>query len=341
MAGDAGYSASLGIVTAPYTHRRLRGWPRGSSSATLSSSMKEFRVKLDGDRAKLGAVAAADVARLLLLVEKAAAQAAAVVLREPKTTTGRYKGPIEQAVRFRLLGIEEGSVVPVLELPETAALDEPTLDLRDRTLGEAAMESLLVAAVEPHDPVVAKALLDVADGMLIGDRYDAITFIALAEDGATRKVRVDGNGRRRLRRYVESIPTPDPRPDDLVGVLVEADFEKRTARLRTPEEPAIEVAFSDEQADAIQSALRQPSTVRGEVTYDARTHMAKTVRLREIVRGIEQLVLDPGEFWQELSFAELAERQDAGRPAQPHDLYDAEASDAERDAVMAAMAELE
>jgi hypothetical protein len=105
--------------------------------------MREFRVKLDGEQARLGVVPAADVARLLLLLERAAAQAAAAVLRQPKTTTGRYKGVIEEAVHFRLVGIEEGSIVPVLELPQPARFDpNATLDLEDVRLGEAALEAV-------------------------------------------------------------------------------------------------------------------------------------------------------------------------------------------------------
>jgi hypothetical protein len=304
--------------------------------------MKEIRVKLEGEQAVLGKVPAADVARLLYLVEKAAAQAAAVVLHQPKTTTGRYKGAIEQAVHFRLAGIEKGSVVPVLQLPDVgpAGVDQ-TLDFEVPALGESAMEALFAAAKKPDDPVVAKALLDVADGMFIGERYDSITFIPKANGRRRGKVKLDSKARKRLRKYVDSMPTVEPRADDLVGVLVEADFEKGTARLRTPTEAGIDVAFTEDQADAIQAALRQSSTVRGEVAYDPKTNTAKSVQLREIVRGIEQLELDPGEFWRELSFAELAERQGGGRPVDPADLVDDEATEEERDAFMAAIAELD
>jgi len=65
------------------------------------------------------------------------------------------------------------------------------------------------------------------------------------------------------------------------------------------------------------------------------------VRLTEIVRGIEQLVLDPGEFWGKVSFDDLAEHQASGRPVDPNELYDDTATDDERDAVMTALAELE
>lgn len=305
--------------------------------------MREFRVKLHGENAHLGRVPAADVARLLLLLEKAAAQAAAVILHQPKTTTGRYRGVIEQAVHFRLVAIEEGSVVPVLELPDPVPpeLGAATLDFDVVPLGESAVMALLDAASEPSDPLIAKALLDVVDGMYVGERYDAISIDALSNGQRRRQVKIDAKARGRLRKYVDAAPAPTPRQDDLVGTLFEADFEKRTAHLRTPTKASVDVSFSDEQADDIQAALRQPSTVRGDVLYDAKTHTAKSVRLTEIVRGIEQLALDPADFWREVSFEDLAERQAAGRPAEPDDLYDRGATDEQRDAVMAALAELE
>jgi hypothetical protein len=147
--------------------------------------------------------------------------------------------------------------------------------------------------------------------------------------------------RQRLCSYVDSVPPAPTRPDALVGVLVEADFEKRTARLRTTAEPAVQVSFDDDLADDIQIALRQPASFRGEVVYDRETSLAKSVRLRRVERG-EQLILgvDAEEFWQARSFDQLAQLQGAGQSVDLKALYDAGATDKERDAFMAALSEL-
>lgn len=51
----------------------------------------------------------------------------------------------------------------------------PELDLDIVTLGESAVDALLEAVGnEPTDPVLVKAVLDLADGMHIGERYDAM-----------------------------------------------------------------------------------------------------------------------------------------------------------------------
>lgn len=303
--------------------------------------MKEIRIKLEGENARLGEVPAADVARLLELLERAAARAAAVVLGQPKVTTGRYRGPIERSVHFRLIGIEAGSVVPVLALPAAPLDSAPSLDLEDPNLGASAIEALLDAGEEPSQPEVARALLDLADGLHIGDRYDSITLSADTQQGATRTVKVDEVVRTRLRKYVEALPEPPARDGDLIGILVEADFERQTARLRTPTEAGITVTFSDDQADAIQAALRQRATFRGEVSYDPRTQVATNVRLTELVRSAEQLTLDAEDFWRTHSFAELALRQGAGQPVDPEALHSTEATDEERDAFVAAIADLQ
>ena len=150
----------------------------------------------------------------------------------PVRTGYRRLGPSQ------LSGVEAGSVVPVLEIPDVALPEDETLGLNVASLGESALTELLGAAdpeTQPH-PIVAKALLELSDNLHVGERYEAVTFDECKNEGRHRVVRVDGGVRRRLRRYVDSAPPIPTRPDALVGVLVEADFEKRSARLRTATE---------------------------------------------------------------------------------------------------------
>ena len=302
--------------------------------------MSELRVKLSGEGATLGEVAAGDVARLILGVERAIAQAAAVVLGRPKTTTGRYEDPISRASRLKLRAVEEGSVVPVLEVPDAVAV-EGQFDVDVESLSESALYALFDAA-DPQQqahPIVAKALLDIADQLHVGERYEAVTFESTVR-ARRREVRVDGTVRARLRHYVDSALVLTTRPDSVSGVLVEADFEKRTARLRTVTQSAVLVAFDEDLDDAIHTALREPATLRGQVVYDPKTNIARSVVLRAVERG-EQLVLglEPGEYWRTRTIEDLAREQGAGQPIEPETLYDADASEGERDAFMAAIAE--
>jgi len=91
--------------------------PTARASELGCSTSTVLRVRLTGDDAQLGRVAAGDVARMLLGVARAAGH---VIGRQVKPT-GRRGRAIEDTTRFRLLSIERGSIVGVLELPEEAA----------------------------------------------------------------------------------------------------------------------------------------------------------------------------------------------------------------------------
>jgi hypothetical protein len=64
---------------------------------------------------------------MLLGVERAVARAAGHVIGRQVKPTGRRGRAIEETTRFRLRSIERGSIVGVLELPEEAANDAPSL----------------------------------------------------------------------------------------------------------------------------------------------------------------------------------------------------------------------
>jgi hypothetical protein len=114
--------------------------------------MTELRVELSGEEAKFGTVPAADVAVLIMGVERALSRAASVKLGRPKMTTGRYEQVIAQSVRLRLRALEEGSIVPVFEIPEALPLDDGALEVEVASLGDAALGELLAAADPQSSP---------------------------------------------------------------------------------------------------------------------------------------------------------------------------------------------
>lgn len=303
--------------------------------------MAGIRVHLTGDDAELGVVPAADVARLILALERAASLAASVVLGQPKTTSGRFGDAIENAVRFWLLAVEAGSVTLALELPEPEPADRLPVDVP--TLGQSALAMLLDVAGglgRPH-PVVQRAVLDIADRLRLGDRYDAVTFDVPSNGSSRRRIRLDGGGRSRLRAEVAKASTRVAEPHSVTGILVEADFERRTARLRTAIQPGVQVAFEEELANAVQAALRQPATLEGEVVFDPATHEVRSVTLRRMQQHEQLALLTPaGDYWSDRSLDDLAREQDARRPVDLDALHAADATDGEREAFMRALAEL-
>ena len=134
---------------------------------------------------------------------------------------------------------------------------------------------------------------------------------------------------------------PTAKEDALVGVLVEADFESFTARLRGPGGSRTQVQFPPELADEIKQALREPARLRGEVRYDPKTSEARAVELREIVRGDQlALGLEPGDFWTTRTVVEIAAEQGIAPIGDVETLRDNEATDDEVDRILAALEQM-
>ena len=82
---------------------------------------------------------------MLLGVERAVARAAGHVIGRQVKPTGRRGRAIEETTRFRLLSVERGSIVGVLELPEEAA-NADTLNVDVPSLRPLALGSALATA---------------------------------------------------------------------------------------------------------------------------------------------------------------------------------------------------
>lgn len=290
------------------------------------------RVGLVGRQADLGLVAASDVAKLLLGIERAVRLAASGILgRSP--TPGRWTRAIEQVASFRLVAIESGSVVGVLELPELDVSDA-TLALDATHLGEDALNIVLgTAAGDLDDQLAASGLAQLADEIGVGVRCDAVK---LDIRDMHRTVVIDQGVRERLREIAER-PAP-PRADTVIGTLVEADFERGTARLRAVDRRLVRVSFDDALADEIQEALRRPAELVGEVTYDPETGVARSVALRQISPA-EQLVLglETDDFYLEPSFEDLRLQQGVTAARDVDALSDDDLTDDEAEEFLAAL----
>ena len=66
------------------------------------------------------------------------------------------------------------------------------------------------------------------------------------------------------------------------GEMLDASFDRRTARLHTVTGEAVIVDFPAELADEIQDALREPAAFEGVITFDPATTTVKRVELRRI-----------------------------------------------------------
>ena len=291
--------------------------------------MPKYEVRLVGKQARLGDVAMVDVARLMLDVQTLVARAAGVAIGRRPKPTGRWQGTIEDATRLRLVKIKRGSVVLEVVGPQSGPLEDE-LDLSVESLadlGWTTATGALNRLDEADDPDVLVRLLNLADHMSIGNRFDAVEF---RTDGKP-VAKLDEAKRKTLRTAVERRQDSSSPPPAVTGVLFEADFERHSARVRTQDDDVVELIFEEDQADTIKEALRERSQFQGDVTFDPVTNSVKSVKLRRITR-FEQLLLgdDLGRsFWRRASFEELAEEQRTGPVASFDDLRDESLSDDE------------
>jgi hypothetical protein len=296
----------------------------------------QLRVRLEGETAELGRIAASDFARLLLGTQSAIQRAAGHVIGRQARETGRRGRTIEHSTRLRLVGIEQGSVVAVLEAPPHPTAED-RLTLADAGLGELAIESALATLLgeKPAHPDVADAFVRMADEIGVGRRFDAITFEQVDQRRPV-SARLDAPLRDKLR----ALARPEARAEDdtVVGVLVEADFESHTARLRTATGAKATVSFTADLADEIQEALRRPTRLRGVVRYDPATAEARTIELHEIVRGDQlALGLEPGDFWTHRTIDQAAAEAGIAPVSDVEALRDTAATDEEADRLLAAL----
>lgn len=271
---------------------------------------EELRATLRGHEAELGLVRARDVARVITGLESAMAAAAYVALGKPRrSVTGRHRAAIETSSRLTFRAVAPGSVVAVLGLPNTADTAEDVLDVGVDDLAGAAFDRLVASFAMPDDQVdqsIARTLAELGEALGIGERHDELI---LESTRSPQRARLDEAARVRMRRLADAVPTQQA--DVLVGSLREADFDRRTARLRATSGESIVVAFPPELADDVQQALRSQAQFEGLVTYDASTATARRVELRRISTP-DALPFDAEEFWSAASVQELAEAQGVG-----------------------------
>jgi hypothetical protein len=276
------------------------------------------RVTLTGQDAEPGRVAAADVARVILGVERAMQRAAAVIApTKRRGATGRHISAVERAAHLRFVEVGRGSFYTVLALPDDVA-DEEALPVSVADLSERALERVLdvINSEVDVDREIASAIAQIGEELGVGERTDRVVVerVDTPTGLRTQSAQIDERVCAYMRQVSLGVDHPS-RQDIVTGSLVEADFERNTARLRlTPPGSAVVVRFPDELADEVKAALREPTELEGRVTYDSRTAMAKSVEVRAVHRG-EQLHLgDLEAFWRPRSVAELAREQGITEP---------------------------
>jgi hypothetical protein len=298
-----------------------------------------IRIQLDGPDAEPGRIPAADVARLLQGYERALGRAAEARLRR-QARTGRRGGAVEASTRLIFRGIERGSLIAEVELPDLA--DEGALSLDDAPLGELAATDVLELIEDPEgggDAWVADALAALGDELGVGSRYSALTVELRPHDSAPgRRATLSDETRQRLSTRRAEAAERGARNDRVVGTLIEVDFERHRAQVLTGDRRRVTVVFDEAQADEIQRWLRRPGDLEGRIEYDPRSGLAMSVDLQRIVRP-EQLraLIGSEDFGRHQGVEGLIQEQGVDVIRDLDALVDKEATDEELSAFLDAL----
>lgn len=280
-----------------------------------------LRVTLHGPEALPGQIRAADIAKVITGVERAIARGCGHVLGRRVKATGRWGVVIEEAVDLRFVSYEPGSFVHVFDIPSPPPPPD-SLQLQGSSLGELgaqlAISALGASAIDYAD--IAEVWLEVADEVGIGSRHESLEVRQQVVDGQRVGV-LDASRRADLGARLRELPSFELRRDLLVGVLVEADFEAMTARLRTPAGDRVQVGFDPSLSDDIQMALRHSTSLVGEIRFNTETAAALSVHVRSIAAPHQlDLSLGPGDFVRHVGIQELARSQATPRARTADDL---------------------
>lgn len=293
-------------------------------------------LRLTGDNARLGEVYASDIAHLLDGVDRAVSRTAAQIVGRAPRKGGRLPQAIIGATKLRLTAIKEGSLVLEFAPPDMPS-DQEALDLDDMQLADSAISTVIdvLEGSETGYPEATAVLSQLAEDLDIGERYETLSLTQPGD--VPHEAVMDTSARSRLSVAVQR----RTRSDDggtLVGILYEADFEKNTARLRTPLGDSVTVRFDDSHAQSIKDALREQTQLQGSVTYNEATAAIVSVELANIASAVQLgLIPDLENFWMSQSLEELAESQGVDVIDRIEVLQDDTISDKEAEAFLDAL----
>jgi hypothetical protein len=310
---------------------------RYAKSDLVEAAMKEesgeaaFKVTLGGAE-RLEDLPIREVIEFLDGLVSLVARGSAELLHRPQPIGGRYEGPIEQASHIRLAGLGSGSVVASL-LPARAETPTEGIGLDAETLSERAIGLIFDAAAGQavQYPELSLAFAEFVQ-RTVARRPGATILFEDLRPGHEREVTVDVRGPHAVREGAPNLER------DVTGRVFEANLEAHSAQVRTPSGERVEVQFDPDREEDIRRLLGNRAALRGEITYDARTKRAKAVHLREIFAG-DQLGLDLEgvDFWTDRPLSELILEAGGHPVGDARELQLAGVSDAEWDALYAAL----
>jgi len=284
-----------------------------------------FVVKLEGPGVKPGRVRLDDFLRLGQEVLRAVERVALVLQGSAESQrAGRRPQDIRSAISLDIVEVTHGSPSAVIRFERS----EPQASIPDTDLGLDAFEkfvhglSVLTASGDAYPPGYdAGVLLAIRDaGRLFDHGVDRIEF-ALAHHARPLRVVYDRDGYTRVQKRILG---PQINKRTIEGRLLMADFKERGSRLRVHPSSGNPVIclFDESLRDEVYRSILHFVRVTGEAKEDPVSKKIVSIQISDIERieTMEDQATEalpsgaplPGDFWQAMSFDELAAAQGVG-----------------------------
>lgn len=293
---------------------------------TVTQTTAFFTIKLEGPDVQPGRVRLEDFLRLGREMLRAVERVALVLQGSADSQkAGRRPQDIHAAVALDLVGITHGSPSAVIHFERSAP--QSTMPIVDfgRQAYETLIQGLSVVLSSQddrtpagYDPGVLLALRDA--GRLFDRGVERIEF-TLNHRHQPMQASYDRKGYTRIQKRIVG---PQLNQRTLEGRLVMADFKEHGSRLRVHPSSGGPVIclFDDSLRDEVYQSILRFVRVIGEAKEDPISNKIVSITISDIERieakddqGTEFLPSGaplPGDFWQALSFEELAEGQGVG-----------------------------
>lgn len=291
----------------------------------MSTKNAFFAVTLEGSGVKPGRVRLEDFLRIGQEILRAVERVSLVLQGSAESQRpGRRPQDIRAAISLDVVEVTHGSPSAVIRFERS----DTQLSIPDTELGLQAFEKFVhglsaVTSAEETYPVGydAGVLLAIRDAGRLFDRgVDRIEF-ALDQHDRPLRVVYDREGYSRVQRRIVG---PQLNRRTIEGRLLMADFKERGSRLRvhpSSGDPVI-CLFSESLRDEVFRSILRFVRITGEAKEDPISNKISSIQISDIERieakedqATEMLPSGaplPGDFWQAMSFDELAVSQGVG-----------------------------
>ena len=271
-----------------------------------------LRLRVHGPKVKNGRIPVPDLVKICQELQNAVTRQAEAIEGRKTIHPGPASALIQRECTLELVGIRKGSTKLEFELskPQRPLIPDEEIGVEVVRELTGVIKSLGNGNRENVDPGVLQGLYGLSE-IVNTQRVTSIDFVS---PKVGRKSAVSATFNERVTaRIAERLSSPWKSEVKVDGVLDMADFKEKDLKCRIdpPIGASISCTFTADQADLIQSLMRNPVRVIGDATMQPYTNRIEVVVIRSI-QPFPALFMGEGTFFSDRTIGQLASDQNVG-----------------------------